>query len=216
MRPIRTVVQTLAIALAACLVAAGSAGAEMRTLTPNLVVNPGAELGSSGQGGVVTSIPGWTREDLIGSKLSTVVDYGAPGFPTLAQGAALGGGSHFFAGGPADGHDDDTPAFSGAVLGQDIDIERGLPQRGGCADHRRAAFATDLRPHGPALHRQRRDRRVAHGCGHDHRERAQPVADRAVSHRGDGPLNRSAHGERVVRSSRAFTAEARSVGAARR
>jgi hypothetical protein len=90
--------------------------------TPNLVANPGAELGGSGQGGVVTSIPGWRREAALGSKMSTVVEYGAPGFPTLAQSAALGGGSHFFAGGPADGHDDNTPAFSHALITQDLNI----------------------------------------------------------------------------------------------
>jgi hypothetical protein len=81
MRPIRTVVQTLAVALAACLVAAGSAGAEMWTLTPNLVQNPGAELGSSGQGGAVGSIPSWWH----GPLPAAVVHYGTPGFPTVAQ-----------------------------------------------------------------------------------------------------------------------------------
>jgi hypothetical protein len=120
MRTSRTIVQTLAAALAAGLVAAGSAGAEV--LTPNLVENPGAELGSSLQGPVVPSIPSWERQGAISSKLSTVVDYGAPGFPTIAQGAAIGGGSHFFAGGPADGWDDNTPAYSQAILTQDLDI----------------------------------------------------------------------------------------------
>jgi hypothetical protein len=120
MRTTRTIVQTLAAACAAGLVAAGSAGAEV--LTPNLVENPGAELGSSLQGAVVATIPSWERQRASSSKMSTVVDYGAPGFPTLAVGAAIGGGSHFFAGGPADGHDDNTPAFSQALLTQDLDI----------------------------------------------------------------------------------------------
>jgi hypothetical protein len=119
MRPICTIVQTLVVALAMGLFAATSAEA-FWVLTPNLVANPGAELGGSGQGGVVTSIPGWRREAALGSKMSTVVDYGAPGFPTLAQSAGVGGGSHFFAGGPADGHDDNTSAFSRAVLDQTI------------------------------------------------------------------------------------------------
>jgi hypothetical protein len=120
MRRTRTIVQTLAAAFAAGLVAAGSAGAEV--LTPNLVQNPGAELGSSLRGGVVPLIPYWERQEAISSKLSTVVEYGAPGFPTIAQGAAIGGGSHFFAGGPADGHDDNTPAFSQALLTQDLGV----------------------------------------------------------------------------------------------
>jgi hypothetical protein len=118
MRPIRTVVQTLAVALAACLVAAGSAGAEMWTLTPNLVQNPGAELGSSGQGGAVGSIPSWWH----GPRPAAVVHYGTPGFPTVAQGAAVGGGSSFFAGGPADGHDDNTLPFAHVKLVQNINL----------------------------------------------------------------------------------------------
>jgi hypothetical protein len=132
MRSTRTIAQALAAALAAGLVAAGPAGAEI--LTPNLIENPGAELGTSLQGGVVASIPSWERSGTLASKLATVVDYGAPGFPTLAQGAAIGGGSHFFAGGPADGHDDNTPTFSQALLSQDVDIPtvaRNLVKAGG-------------------------------------------------------------------------------------
>jgi hypothetical protein len=122
MRTTRTIVQLLALTLvvAAGLATAAPAGADV--LTPNLVQNPGAEKGGSGLGGVVTTIPSWSRGPEFGSSRSTVVDYGTAGFPTRAQAAALDGGSQFFAGGPFYGPDDNSVDYSEAVIGQDIAI----------------------------------------------------------------------------------------------
>jgi hypothetical protein len=114
MRPIRTIVLALAVAFVAAPVAAASATPDF--LTPNLVQNPGAELGDSAQGGFVASIPSWWHDQ----RRPTVVRYGTPGFPTVAQGAAVGGGAAFFAGGPADGRDDDTPEFSRITITQKV------------------------------------------------------------------------------------------------
>ena len=71
-------------------------------------VNWSAEDGpGSTDGGIVASIPGWSRTSNF-----TVVQYGSPGFPTVAQ-APPGAGTNFFAGGP-------TTALS--TLTQNIDI----------------------------------------------------------------------------------------------
>jgi hypothetical protein len=63
----------------------------------NLLVNPGAEAGPGAPdaSGIVAP-PGWTVESNF-----TVVQYGAPDFLTAADGATLGGGANFFAGGPS-------------------------------------------------------------------------------------------------------------------
>jgi hypothetical protein len=81
--------------LLAALLAAPAARADVPA--GNLVVNPGAEAGPGDPGSTAgaTAPPGWTR----GGEF-TAVRYGAPnGFPTAADGAALGGGANFFAGG---------------------------------------------------------------------------------------------------------------------
>ena len=79
---------------AAALFAAAPAGATVPT--GNLLVNPGAEA-APGAADSVTQLPlpGWTVESTF-----TAVQYGAPGFPTLADATALGGGVNLFAGGP--------------------------------------------------------------------------------------------------------------------
>jgi hypothetical protein len=62
----------------------------------NLVVNPGAEAGTgSPDASSIVTPPGWTVESNF-----TVVQYGAPDFPTATDSANLGGGANFFAGGP--------------------------------------------------------------------------------------------------------------------
>jgi hypothetical protein len=62
----------------------------------NLIVNPGAEAGAGApDASQQLPLPGWTVESTF-----TAVEYGAPGFLTVADGAALGGGANFFAGGP--------------------------------------------------------------------------------------------------------------------
>jgi hypothetical protein len=62
----------------------------------NLVVNPGAEAGAgAADSSAQPPLPGWTVESTF-----TAVKYGAPAFPTAADGARLGGGANFFAGGP--------------------------------------------------------------------------------------------------------------------
>jgi len=62
----------------------------------NLLVNPGAEAGPGApDASAQPAVPGWTVESTF-----TAVQYGAPAFLTVADGAALGGGANFFAGGP--------------------------------------------------------------------------------------------------------------------
>lgn len=82
----------------------------------NLVANPGAEAGSASSDGLdVYTPPGWSRYPGQ-SPRATVVAYGAGDFPTLAQSAVLGGGRGFFAGGPSAAGDDNSQAYSVAVL----------------------------------------------------------------------------------------------------
>jgi hypothetical protein len=89
--------------------------------TGNLVRNPGAEEGpgTTNTRSISTDVPRWSRGD---STRSTAVRYGALGFPTTAMGTALTGGDNFFAGGPSDLGDDNSPAYAVASLGQDIPI----------------------------------------------------------------------------------------------
>ena len=105
----------------------------------NKITTPGGQASNwsgedgagSTDGDIVPSIPGWSRTSNF-----TVVQYGAPGFPTAAQ-APPGAGTNFFAGGP-------TTALSS--IAQNIDISplggldrqrrlhhvpRGLPRRHG-------------------------------------------------------------------------------------
>ena len=66
------------------------------SLGPNLIINGDAEAGpGSGSGNDVEAIPGWFTTSNF-----TVVQYGAPAFPTSAVSTAIGGGANFFAGGP--------------------------------------------------------------------------------------------------------------------
>jgi hypothetical protein len=62
----------------------------------NLIVNPGAEAGAGAADSFAQPpLPGWTVESTF-----TAVKYGAPNFLTVEDGARLGGGVNFFAGGP--------------------------------------------------------------------------------------------------------------------
>jgi hypothetical protein len=62
----------------------------------NLLVNPGAEAAPGAPDAAQQlPLPGWTVESTF-----TAVQYGAPGFLTLADSTTLGGGVNFFAGGP--------------------------------------------------------------------------------------------------------------------
>ena len=102
--------------LGVMLVGAGPAGAVIPTGNLLADQNPGAELGpSSSTGNDVFTPPGWTP--VTGPNYSpraTTVRYGAAGgFPTVAQGTAIGGGKSFFAGGPS-GTDD--KGFADLVL----------------------------------------------------------------------------------------------------
>jgi hypothetical protein len=76
------------------LAAAASAGAAVPS--GNLLANPGAEAGPGAPDATQQlPLPGWTVESTF-----TAVKYGAPGFLTVADSTALGGGVNFFAGGP--------------------------------------------------------------------------------------------------------------------
>src|SRR5919198_1848450 len=85
----------LAAGLAIALIIAAPAGAAVPS--GNLLVNPGAEAGPGApDDSQAVAPPGWNVESTF-----TAVQYGASGgFPTAADGAALGGGANFFAGGP--------------------------------------------------------------------------------------------------------------------
>jgi hypothetical protein len=80
--------------LAAALLLAAPARAELPA--GNLVSNPGAEAGPGApDSSTQLPLPGWTVTGFI-----TAVTYGASSFPTVEDGARLGGGANFFAGGP--------------------------------------------------------------------------------------------------------------------
>lgn len=88
----------------------------------NLLTNPGAEANSGSlSGNDVLTPPGWTVTPTY-SPRATAVRYGAPGFPTAAQGATLGGGNNFFAGGPARAGDTDGQSDQVASLNQTIEV----------------------------------------------------------------------------------------------
>ena len=101
------------------LVAASPAGAVIPA--GNLLVgrNPGTEEGSaSSTGNDVFAPPRWTASN--DAQRATAVRYGAPGFLTAAQGAALGGGRSFFAGGPPGGSASES--FDGSLLSQRVSL----------------------------------------------------------------------------------------------
>jgi hypothetical protein len=107
------------LALALCLVFAGSAGAAIPT--GNLLANPGAEDGQASSNGTdVFRPPGW---DMSARAQTTAVVYGAPGFLTAAQGVSLAGGRSFFAGGPPE-----EPDSSGWVMAQDVSLPADVRQ----------------------------------------------------------------------------------------
>jgi hypothetical protein len=84
----------LAVVAGLALASAAPAGAVVPS--GNLVVNPGAEAAPGATDSAAQlPLPGWTVESTF-----TAVQYGTSGFPTVADGAALGGGVNFFAGGP--------------------------------------------------------------------------------------------------------------------
>jgi hypothetical protein len=103
-----------ALALAALALGAAPAGATVPS--GNLVVNPGAEASPGAPDNSTIDPPqGWTTT----AGELTAVQYGASGgFPTTADGAALGGGANFFAGGNA--------AESSAT--QFIDVSQATPE----------------------------------------------------------------------------------------
>jgi hypothetical protein len=82
----------LAVVLAGVLLAPASARAQVPA--GNLLVNPGAEASAGDQGTGGNPPPGW---ETIGDP--DVVAYGAPDFPTAADGAGIGGGANFLGGG---------------------------------------------------------------------------------------------------------------------
>jgi hypothetical protein len=107
----RLIAQVVTAAITALVVADAS---EATIRTENLVKNPGAEEGSAASDAAqIYSPPQWT---MFRGPRFTAIHYGAPGFPTAQQGAALSGGRNFFAGGPPvdpdAGTDDNSASFS--------------------------------------------------------------------------------------------------------
>jgi hypothetical protein len=101
--------------LAAALLFAASASA---AIPPgNLVVNPGAEAGAgAADSSAQPPLPGWTVESTF-----TAVKYGAPAFLTLEDGARLGGGVNFFAGGPGGAVSAASQTINVSVAAAEID-----------------------------------------------------------------------------------------------
>ena len=81
-------------AVAALSVRRAAAGAAVPA--GNLLANPGAEAGAGSDDGSLVPLPGWAVEGSL-----TAVKYGASNFLTTEDGARLGGGANFFAGGPS-------------------------------------------------------------------------------------------------------------------
>lgn len=104
---------------AACLLVAAQAAAVVPS--GNLVTNGDAEQGSGASDSTtVYSPPGW---DVVPGPNVTGVRWGAPGgFPTTAQGAALGGGLNFFAGGPAQSGDNDSLGYRTRFIRENIAV----------------------------------------------------------------------------------------------
>ena len=77
------------------IVVANQASLHVSVLIADLIRNPAAEADAGSDDGLDdVDLSNWSE-----TGGSTAVLYGAPGFPTLAQRTALGGGSNFFAGG---------------------------------------------------------------------------------------------------------------------
>jgi hypothetical protein len=85
------------VAVGCLLLLASGASPVAAASTPNLIGNPGAEMGAASNGATVGSIPKWTRTT---GTASTVVRYGAKGFPKLTTAGPPNRGQQFFAGGP--------------------------------------------------------------------------------------------------------------------
>jgi hypothetical protein len=142
----------LALGLAAIALAlAAPAGATVPG--GNLLVNPGAEASAgSPDGSTIVAPPGWTVESNF-----TVVQYGAPDFPTAADSANLGGGANFFAGGPTNPASAATQSVNVAGAAPEIDagkVQANLgAQLGGFASQtdRATVTATFLSAAGGAL-----------------------------------------------------------------
>ena len=106
----------LAAGLAIAVVIAAPAGAAVPS--GNLLVNPGAEAGPGApDDSQAVAPPGWNVESTF-----TAVQYGASGgFPTAADGAALGGGANFFAGGPGGATSAATQVVDVSAAASEID-----------------------------------------------------------------------------------------------
>jgi hypothetical protein len=103
------------LVLAVLLAPAGSAAAAVPP--GNLLADPGAEAGpGAADSSTIDPPPGWTA---VGSV--TAVQYGAPDFPTTADGAALNGGANFFAGGPDNAASAATQAIDVSGAAAEID-----------------------------------------------------------------------------------------------
>ena len=163
-----------AASLLVFLLASAGAGAGGGGAIPsgNLLANPNAEQGQAATNSTERfDPPGWQLGP--GGSTVTEVRYGTPDFPTLADSAAIGGGSAFFAGGPQGSGS--TPQLIFQI------VER---LRRGARDRRRPGASVDRRL--PRRLRRsgrpcRSDRDVPRPERGDHRQphRARPVGDRA-------------------------------------
>jgi hypothetical protein len=114
-RRTRTIVQSVALAAAAVLAIAAPAGAS--PLTTNLLANGDEGSLWSMKGYSVVPLDAWVKDPV--NAPVTRVAYGAPGFPTIAHAAAIGGGTTFLAGGPSTDADT-SPGFSNPVIHQQV------------------------------------------------------------------------------------------------
>ncbi len=111
-RPPLPVCRTGIVAVALVMAALAWAPAAGAVIPPgNLIQNPGAEQPAAPASEAEHAAPtGWET-----SANFTVMDYGRPGFPSASVGAAIGGASNFFAGGPG-------PAEANSVATQVVDL----------------------------------------------------------------------------------------------
>jgi hypothetical protein len=103
-------------------IGASSGAASAAPLGTNLLLNGDAEAGAgSASGNDVVPIPDWTTTSNF-----TVVQYGAPAFPTPDVATAIGGGANFFAGGQ-------STAFSSASQTLDVSDLAAIIDAGGAS-----------------------------------------------------------------------------------
>lgn len=128
----------VAVFVAGFLLASGGASASAAVPSGNLIVNGGAEVGTGSSDAATTApvpIPGWTTTPNLTEH--TYDPAGSANFPDVNASAAIGGGTQFFAGGPANGAGNSVETATQSV---DVSTDAGAIDAGGVA----ATLSADL------------------------------------------------------------------------